>query len=64
MKPLTHLRTHSGLQAFFPTISKNVQEVDPAHPVTVAVALPNAPSVDRPRLLSKRMARATRRQAH
>ena len=63
MKPLSHLRTHAGLQAFFPTTSKNVQEVLPTNPVTVAPADREDDALYRPRVLSQRSARAARRQA-
>ena len=64
MKPLSHLRTHAGLQAFFPKISKNVQEVQPTNSVTVASTDTDDSETYRPRLLSQRSARAARRQAH
>ena len=64
MKPLSHLRTHAGLQAFFPTTSKNVQEVEHTNPVTVVSTDTDGDAAYRPRLLSLRFARAARRQAH
>ena len=63
MKTINFLRGQTGLQAFFPTVSKNVQEVQPVNKATVSVTS-EMTSVDRPHLLSKRSARWTRRSAH
>ncbi len=63
MKNINILRGYTGLQAFFPSVSKNVQEVQPIHKATVSVTS-DLTDVDRPHVLSKRSARWTRRSAH
>ncbi len=63
MKTINFLRGQTGLQAFFPTVTKNVQEVHPVNKTTVSVT--SEPTVaDRPHLLTKRSARWARRSAH
>lgn len=63
MKTINFLRGQTGLQAFFPTVSKNVQEVQPVHKATISVTS-EMTNADRPNLLSKRSARWVRRSAH
>lgn len=63
MKTMNFLRGQTGLQAFFPTVSKNVQEVQPLHKASVSVTS-EMTIADRPNLLSKRTARWMRRSAH
>ena len=60
MKNINILRGYTGLQAFFPSVSKNVQEVQPINKATVSVTS-ELTDVDRPHVLSKRWAR---RSAH
>ena len=63
MKNTNILRGYTGLHAFFPSVSKNVQEVEPINTTTVAVTS-DLTAADRPHLLTKRSARWARRTAH
>jgi hypothetical protein len=63
MKNINILRGYTGLQAFFPSVSKNVQEVQPINRTTVSVTS-ELTDVDRPHVLTKRSARWARRTAH
>jgi len=63
MKNSMIMRGYAGLQAFFPTTSVNVQEIEPTHKVTVAVS-DAAIEAGRPRVLTQRTARWARRLAH
>lgn len=63
MKNINILRGYTGLQAFFPSVSKNVQEVQPINKATVSVTS-ELTDADRPHVLSKRSARWARRSAH
>jgi len=63
MKNMNILRGYTGLQAFFPAVSKNVQEVQPVNTATVSVSK-DLSAADRPHVLSKRSARWARRSAH
>lgn len=63
MKTINFLRGQTGLQAFFPTVSKNVQEVQPVHKAMISVTS-EMTNADRPNLLSKRSARWARRSTH
>ncbi|MHA7900190.1 MAG: hypothetical protein ACX94B_10020 [Henriciella sp.] len=63
MKTINIMRGYAGLQAFFPSLSENVQEVAPMNKVSISA---NTETLDaaRPRLLAQRNARLTHRQAH
>lgn len=63
MKNINILRGYTGLQAFFPSVSKNVQEVQPINRTTVSVTS-ELTDADRPHVLTKRSARWARRTAH
>ena len=63
MKSNSIMRGYTGLQAFFPTVGRNVQEIEPVSPVAVAGSAIDV-EADTPRLLTKRNARWTRRIAH
>ena len=63
MKNINILRGYTGLHAFFPSIAKNVQEVQPVNKTTISVTA-DVSDVDRPHVLSKRSARWARRTAH
>nr|WP_070959076.1 hypothetical protein [Hyphomonas sp. Mor2] len=63
MKNINILRGYTGLHAFFPSVSKNVQEVQPVNKATVSVTR-DLSVADRPNLLSKRSARWARRSSH
>jgi hypothetical protein len=63
MKTRSILRNPTGLRAFFPTVSRNVQEVQPVIKVAIATR-DTSLDIDRPNLLSKRAARQARRNAH
>lgn len=63
MKNNSILRGHTGLQAFIPSVSKNVQETQPTNRATVSVTS-DVTDVDRPHVLTKRSARWARRSAH
>lgn len=63
MKTNPIMRGYTGLHAFFPTIGRNVQEVEPTSSVSVASS-PLVVETDTPRLLTKRNARWARRIAH
>lgn len=60
MKTLNIMRGYTGLQAFFPTASNNVQEVTPVSNVSISAS---DASIDayRPRVLEQRSARHARR---
>ncbi len=63
MKTLNIMRGYTGLQAFFPTVSDNVQEVAPISKVSISAN--DAPvEAYRPRVLTQRAARQARRFAH
>ena len=59
MKTINIMRGYSGLQAFFPSVSANVQEAAPRTQVSVARSDDTKESY-RPRLLSQRNARVSR----
>lgn len=63
MKTLNIMRGYTGLQAFFPTTSNNVQEVTPLSKVSIS-ASDSSVEAYRPRVLEQRSARHTRRFAH
>lgn len=63
MKTINFLRAQTGLQAFFPSVSKNVQDVQPVNRNAISVTAAMT-DTDRPHLLSKRSARWVRRSAH
>ena len=63
MKTNSILRGHTGLQAFIPSISKNVQEITPHSGVTIAVSDEDLVA-SKPRLLATRTARHARRLSH
>ena len=63
MKTNSILRGYAGLQAFFPSISRNVQEITPQNGVTVAVSEDDLVA-SKPRLLAQRSARHARRLSH
>ncbi len=63
MKTSNIMRGYAGLQAFFPSTSKNVQEAQPTSPVKVSVTAAPA-DADRPHLLAKRSVRWARRSCH
>ncbi len=63
MKTLNIMRGYTGLQAFFPTASNNVQEVSPVNKVAISVSDDSAEAY-RPRVLTQRAARNARRIAH
>lgn len=63
MKNINFLRGAPGLQTIFPTVSKNVQEVEPINKTTVSVTS-ELSVADRPRVLTQRSARWARRIAH
>lgn len=63
MKNINILRSYTGLQAFFPSVSKNVQEVQSVNKATVSVTA-DVTAADRPHVLIKRSARWARRDAH
>lgn len=63
MKNSMIMRGYTGLQAFFPTTSDNVQEVAPTNKVSIAVSDASV-EAERPRVLTQRSARWTRRLAH
>ena len=63
MKNINIVRGYTGLQAFFPAVSKNVQEVQPVNKATVSVTA-DVTATDRPHVLTKRSARWARRDAH
>ena len=63
MKNLNIMRGYTGLQAFFPTTSSNVQEIEPTNTVSIAKRDDSVESA-RPRVLTQRNARRARRFAH
>lgn len=63
MKNISIMRGYAGLQAFFPSTSKNVQEIVPTNKVLVAGDTSEIVA-DRPRVLTQRNARNARRAAH
>lgn len=63
MKTLNIMRGHTGLQAFFPTTSENVQEITPTNKVAISKSDASIEAA-RPRLLTQRTARHARRIAH
>ena len=63
MKNLNIMRGYTGLQAFFPTTSRNVQEIEPTNLVSIAKSKDSVESV-RLRVLTQRNARRARRFAH
>jgi len=63
MKNISIFRGYTGLQAFFPAVSKNVQEAQPINKTTVSVTS-ELSHADRPNLMAKRSARWARRSAH
>lgn len=63
MKTNNILRGYAGLQAFFPSISRNVQEFTPHNGITVAVSDEDLVA-SKPRLLAQRSARHARRLSH
>ncbi|NQY13182.1 MAG: hypothetical protein HRT81_04880 [Henriciella sp.] len=63
MKNLNVMRGYTGLQAFFPTTSNNVQEIEPTNTVSVVKSDDTIESA-RPRVLTQRNARRARRFAH
>jgi hypothetical protein len=63
MKTVNILRGYTGLQALFPAIQDNVQEVAPTLNVRPATTSVDAPAY-RPRVLSQRAVRTARRAAH
>ena len=63
MKTINIMRGYTGLQAFFPSVSGNVQEAAPINQVSVATG-DTVEAAYRPRLLSQRNARNARRQSH
>ena len=63
MKTNSILRGHSGLQAFLPNISKNVQEISPQTGITITVREEDLVA-SKPRLLAQRSARHARRLSH
>jgi hypothetical protein len=63
MKSINILRGYTGLHAFFPSVTKNVQEVQPVNKTTISVTS-DMTDADRPHVLTKRSARWARRTAH
>ena len=63
MKTANILRGYSGLQALFPAVQDNVQEAAPTLKVRPATVSADEPAY-RPRVLSQRAARTSRRAAH
>ncbi|MEL6726961.1 MAG: hypothetical protein AAFP81_13160 [Pseudomonadota bacterium] len=63
MKTINIMRGYTGLQAFFPSVSGNVQEAAPRTQVSIAASNDKNESY-RPRLLSQRNARNARRLSH
>lgn len=63
MKTLNIMRGYTGLQAFFPTTSDNVQEVTPVSKISISGSDASIVA-DRPRILTQRTARHARRFAH
>ncbi|MEM7328848.1 MAG: hypothetical protein AAF437_08930 [Pseudomonadota bacterium] len=63
MKTLNIMRGYTGLQAFFPTTSDNVQEIAPTSKVSISKSDASI-EASRPRVLAQRAARHARRFAH
>ncbi|GAB5454889.1 MAG: hypothetical protein Hens2KO_11180 [Henriciella sp.] len=63
MKTNSILRGYAGLQAFFPSISRNVQEFTPHNGITVSVSEDDL-AASKPRILAQRSARHARRLSH
>lgn len=63
MKTINIMRGYTGLQAFFPSLSNNVQEAMPMSKVSIASSDAGTEAY-RPRVLSQRNARAARRVSH
>ncbi len=63
MKTLNIIRGYTGLQAFFPATSNNVQEVTPVSKISISASDPSIEAY-RPRVLIQRAARQARRFAH
>ncbi len=63
MKTNSILRGYAGLQAFLPSVSRNVQEITPQNGITVSVSEEDLVA-SRPRLLALRAARHARRLSH
>lgn len=63
MKTINIMRGYTGLQAFFPRVSSNVQEVTTMNPVSLASG-DDAGEAYKPRLLTQRSVRQARRFAH
>ncbi len=63
MKSLNIMRGYTGLQAFFPATSNNVQEVSPVSNVSISASDASIQTY-RPRVLEQRAARHARRFAH
>ncbi|MEO1554622.1 MAG: hypothetical protein AAFR82_11890 [Pseudomonadota bacterium] len=63
MKTLNIMRGYTGLQAFFPMTSDNVQEITPTNKITISNGDASI-EASRPRVLTQRNARHARRIAH
>ncbi|MEL6694045.1 MAG: hypothetical protein AAFQ12_13590 [Pseudomonadota bacterium] len=63
MKTNNIQRGFAGLQAFVPSVSRNVQEITPQNGITVSVSEEDLVA-SKPRLLAQRTARHARRLSH